>query len=270
MDSPRLRPAVPDDYAAFVRFFAELGVPDPVPAREPWLEHMAPTTGFLEREQAIVAYAFWEPQGPLGYVRHVVVAPEQRGQRLGYALMSALKRELLAAGCTRWCLNVKTSNVSARRLYHGVGMGDAYFTHVVRLEWARIGALPAPAPGVVAEPLRAKDQRKAEQRFGLPSGMLATRGKRPGTVVATASHAAHHAPASGLALFDPSFPGAFPFRAASPGVARALLELLERYRRPEDSDLQLVIEDDAPLNAALVAAGARPVFELVHMTGDLA
>ena len=106
MDSPRLRPAVADDYATFVRFFAELGVPDPVPERERWSELMAPTTGFLEREGMPVGYAFWQPQGPLGYVTHVVVAPEHRGQRLGYSLMSGLKRELLAAGCTRWCLNV--------------------------------------------------------------------------------------------------------------------------------------------------------------------
>jgi len=270
MDSPRLRPAVPDDYATFVRFFAELGVPDPIPERERWAELMAPTTGFLQREGATAGYAFWELQGPLGYVRHVVIAPEQRGQRLGYSLMSGLRRELLAAGCTRWCLNVKTSNESARRLYRGVGMSDLYFTHVVRIAWADLSKLPAPEAGVVAGLAPARDDRRIEQRFDLGQGRLAQRRRVPGTVIATASLESDAAHASGLAIFDPNFPGSFPFRASSPGTARALLALLERYRRPEHSELQLVVEDDATLNGALVAAGARPVFELVHMTGDLA
>lgn len=270
MDSPRLRPAVPDDYAAFVRFFAELGVSDPVPDSEHWIEHMAPTTGFLEREHAIVGYAFWEPQGPLGYVRHVVIAPEQRGQRLGYSLMSGLKRELLAAGCIRWCLNVKTSNASARRLYRGVGMGEMYFTQVVRMAWAHVGELPAPDAGMVAKLLTARDDRRIEQRFDLGRGRLEAARRRPGTVIVTVSLDADPTRAEGLAVFDANFPGAFPFRAVSPGAARALLQRLERHRRPEHSELQLVIEDDATLNAALVTAGAQPVFELVHMAGDLA
>jgi len=270
MDSPRLRPAVPDDYATFVRFFSELEVPDPVPDRERWSELMAPTSGFLERAGVTVGYAYWQPQGPLGYVTHVVIAPEARGQRLGYSLMSGLKRELLSAGCTRWCLNVKTSNQSALRLYRGVGMSDAYFTHVVRIDWAQTGGLPAPDAGVVARLLPARDDRSIEQRFDLGQGRLAQRRRVPGMIIVTASLGDDSKHAAGLAVFDPNFPGASPFRASSPGTARALLELLERYRRPEHSELHLVIEDDAPLNAALVAAGARPVFELVHMTGDLA
>jgi len=270
MDSPRLRPAVADDYATFVRFFTELGVSDPVPDYERWSELMAPTTGFLEREGLTVGYAYWQPQGPLGYVTHVVVAPEQRGRRLGYSLMSGLKRELLAAGCTRWCLNVKTSNTSARRLYRGVGMSDAYFTHVMRIEWAQIGELPAPEAGVVAGLAPMRDDRRVEQSFDLGQGRLEQRRRVPGIVIVTASLRADPTRATGLAVFDSNFPGAFPFRAASPGTARALLELLERYRRPEHTELQLVIEDDATLNASLVTAGARPVFELVHMTGDLA
>ena len=264
----RLRPAAPDDYASFVRFFGELGVPDPVPPQERWAQLMLPTTGFLEQDGAAVAYAYWEPQPPVGYVRHVVVAPEQRGRRLGYTLMAALKQELSMRGCTRWCLNVRTSNESARRLYHGVGMTDRYLSSALRLPWASVTNLPA-SETVTAMSVSANDDPALEQRFSLLPGTLEIRRRRPDILVVAATSTSGPTE-QGLAVFDPNFPGAYPFRAFAPGAARAILEHLAQHRRPEHSDLQLVIEDDAELTALLAQAGARQLFEVVHMAGDIA
>lgn len=264
----RFRPAAPDDYAAFVRFFAELGVPDPIPERERWTENMLPTTGFLEQGRALVGYAYWQPQPPLGYVRHVVVAPEARGRGVGATLMAALKRELAQKACTRWCLNVKASNISARRLYQNVGMTDRYHSSALRLAWARVSELPA-AASMVARVSPVSEDADLERHFGLPRGTLEVRRRQPEILVGVATNTAEPKQQGGLAVFDPTFPGAYPFRADSPEAARALLELLASWRDPDKPEVQLVIEDDAPLSAALVQAGALRLFDVVHMEGAL-
>ncbi|HEU5076175.1 MAG TPA: GNAT family N-acetyltransferase [Polyangiaceae bacterium] len=263
----RFRPAAGNDYAAFTHFFAELEVPDPVPEHERWTEHMLPTTGFLELDGAVVGYAFWELQPPVGYVRHVVIAREHRGRGLGAALMLALKRELSGRDCTSWCLNVKAANTSARRLYGNMGMSDRYTSSVLRLPWACISALPS-AASMVAREAPVGDDADLEQRFGLPARTLETRRRQPATIVVSAANGAEPE-RGGLAVFDPNFPGAFPFRADSPSAARALLELLEQHRRPEHTEVQLVIEDDPVLYTALAEAGARHLFDVVHMQGEI-
>lgn len=251
-----------------MRFFAELGVPDPTPERELWTKNMLPTTGFLEHGGALVGYGYWELQPPLGYVRHVVVAPEARGRGLGATLMAALKRELSRGDCTRWCLNVKASNISARRLYQNVGMTDRYHSSVLRLAWARVSELPA-AASVVARISPVSEDASVERRFGLPPGTLEIRRRRPEILVCVATNATEPEHQGGLAVFDPSFPGAYPFRADSALTARALLDLLASRRYPDQPEMQLVIEDDAPLSAALVQAGALQLFDVVHMEGAI-
>lgn len=251
-----------------MRFFTELGVPDPIPERERWTENGLPTTGFLEHGDALVGYAYFEPQPPLGYVRHVVVAPEARGRGVGATLMAALKRELSARGCTRWCLNVKASNISARRLYQSVGMSDRYHSSALRLAWARVSGLPAEA-SIVARVSPVSEDANVELRFGLPRGALELRRRRPEILVCVATNAAEPQHHGGLAVFDPTFPGAYPFRADSPPTARALLDLLASLRHPDLPEVQLVIEDDAPLAAALVQAGALHLFDVVHMEGAI-
>lgn len=229
---------------------------------------MLPTTGFLELAGAVVGYAFWEPQAPVGYVRHVVIAPEHRGRGLGVALMLALKRELLERGCTSWCLNVKAANVRARQLYRKLGMSDRYTSSVLRLSWTAIPALPEEASlGAYDSPV--SDDRDLEQRFDFLPGTLGTRRRGPDTVVVSAANDAEPKRQLGVAVFDPNLPGAFPFRADSPATARALLELLEQHRRPEHTEVQLVIEGDPLLHAALAEAGARHLFDVVHMQGEI-
>lgn len=270
MPSTRLRPAILEDYPSFLRFFAELEVPDPAPSVEAWSQHMLPTSGFLEQGGSIVGYAYSDIKPPLGYVRHVVITPELRGQGLGRTLMATLRQELAARGCTRWCLNVKLSNTSARRLYQAVGMIERHFTQVVRLRWTHIERLPRASADVVASPLGEAEDQAVELHFQLGAGTLAARRRRPDTIVATATTSSDPGQYQGLAVFDANFPGAFPFRANGASTARALLELLVNHRRPEHDEVQLVIEADPALGETLLAAGATPLFDLVHMAGEIA
>jgi len=266
----QLRPATVEDYPNFLRFFAELGVSDPKPTLEHWCAHMLPTSAFFEQGGSLVGYAFSDIKPPLGYVRHVVIASEHRGQGLGHSLMATLREYLVAHGCTRWCLNVKLSNTSARRLYQRIGMTDRYLTRVVRLAWPLTVRLPTPGANIRARSLGEAEDREVEPHFDLAPGALQARRQRPGTFIATATPNSEPSRYLGLAVFDLNFPGAFPFRASSPSTARALLELLVNHRRPEHGEVQLVIEDDKDLADALLRAGATPVFELVHMAGDIA
>jgi len=229
---------------------------------------MSASTGFLEHGDTLLGYAYWEPQPPLGYVRHVVVAPQARGRGVGTQLMAALKRELSQAGCTRWCLNVKADNLGARRLYRNCDMTDRYHSSALRLAWARVQELPAPA-STVAQASPASEDANVERRFALPPGTLEMRRRRPEIFVGIATNFAQPQSQGGLAVFDPSFPGAYPFRADSAATARALLELLALHRHPDQPELQLVIEGDAALSAALVQAGARELFDIVHMEGAI-
>lgn len=262
-----LRPARPEDYDVFVDFFGQLGISDPVPGAEYWRASMLPTTRFLEAEAATLGYAYTEITPPQAYVRHVVVAREARGRGLATKLMTLLAGELVAADCTRWCLNVSVENVAARRLYAKLGFSEEYATRVVRIDWADISRLPAAPPAALGRTLSSVEDRVVESSFALAPGLLAARRVRPHTVVvaALANDQQYH----GLAVFDANFPGAFPFRATSPAWARVLLDAMHEHRRPEDQQVQLVVENNDVLAAALAAAGAQTVFDLLHLAGSL-
>lgn len=70
-------------------------------------------------------------------------------------------------------------------------------------------------------------------------------------------------------MFDPDFPGAFPFRVAAPTLARPLLEALRPHARPGVDAVGLVVEDDDALAALLVAAGATVRARMVQYEGPL-
>jgi hypothetical protein len=106
-----------------------------------------------------------------------------------------------------------------------------------------------------------------ERAFDLPSGMVAR----------LRSFAGHHLlqllneldePVA-FARFDPDFPGAFPFRVTDPELVRPLLDALRPHARPKPSWIQLVIENDAACADILRRHGARVVFEILHLRGEV-
>jgi GNAT superfamily N-acetyltransferase len=267
-----LRPASPADYPAFVRFFGELETGDPVPSAERWAGGDCARTQFLVENDALVGYAMCEPVGVVALVRHLVVDPRRRGQGLGEELLRRLAIQLRALGCQSWRLNVKIDNQPALRLYRRLGFDVHHRSVALRLGWTMVGRLPRSPRRLLARDVGPADDAALEGQFELVAGQLARMRTQLGPVLLSVHEvepatAGGGAAVRGLARFDPGFPGAYPFRARSPQAARALLEAMRGFARPGDEHVDLVIEGDESITAALRSAGATVRLELYHMRG---
>jgi hypothetical protein len=105
-----------------------------------------------------------------------------------------------------------------------------------------------------------------EASFDLPRGQLAS-ARSLGRFLLEAIAPEDGEPI-GVAVFDPKFPGAFPFRMKA---IDALVPLLEAMRRTVlgDEYVNLVIEDDDRLAVLLLGAGASVRDDALHMQGPL-
>lgn len=268
-DIPVARPARPDDHPAFVALFPELGVDDAIPGPSEWWTHMGPHTLVFERDGHVVAYIYFQILAGEGYVRHVVVHPDHRARGLGRVMMAAVARQLRAARCSHWRLNVKPDNAPALALYHRVGMRVAHRSCAVRLTWPMTDRLPDDDLSLTTCPIDPADDDALESCFKLPRGQLADMRADPRRVNLRLLDPAAPAAPLGFACFSPNFPGAFPFRVARPNLARPLLAGMRPHALPEHAGLQLVIEDDDPLTQQLLAAGAQVHLEFLHLHGPV-
>ncbi|MCY1066706.1 GNAT family N-acetyltransferase [Nannocystis sp. RBIL2] len=263
------RPAAHDDYATFVRLFPELDTGDPIPSPAHWAAEIVPGTWLFEQDGEAVGYLFFERLDGVGYIRHVVVAPERRGQGIGVAMLRAAAAELRAVGCATWCLNVKPGNLPAVGLYQRLGMREAYRSTALRFAWAQSDALPACERSLETRAIEPADDAAIEAAFSLPRGQLAG-GRAAGRVllrlVDPAEPSAVHL---GFASFNPDFPGAFPFRVADPEFAAPLLAGLRPHARADKPDMGIVAEADPGLTARMVAVGARVHMEFSHYKGQV-
>jgi GNAT superfamily N-acetyltransferase len=262
------RPAVPQDYATYTRLFPELGVEDPVPPRARWEAELLPGTLILEEAGAPIGYAHAKVFGDRGYVFNVVVDPAQRGRGAGGALMEAVAARLREGGSRRWELNVKIDNAPAIRLYERCGFARAYQSTVLSLPWDRLPALPREASPAAPLPFAPAEDAALETAFSIVPGRLADL-RAKGRVLRRLADPEEPGAHLGLASFDPAFPGAFPFAVARPTLAAALLEGLRPHARPGDASLNLVVERDASLAAALRDAGGTAKLTMFHMEGEI-
>lgn len=263
----RVRRATAEDYAVFRELFRELAVDDPVPTAERFARELAPRILCYERGGEVIGYVSYYTLASVGYVSNLVVAPAARGARIGEALLDAAARELRTLGATeRWHLNVKADNAAAIRLYERVGMQQAYGTTALRLSWASAERLPVDDVATAA-PIAPDDDAEIERAFGLLAGRLQFNRSRAGRVLIQLRDA-QRAPL-GVACFDPAFPGAFPFAVVRPALAGSLLRAIRPHARPDDPAVDVVIERDAALADALIAAGAELRQRLLHYAGPL-
>jgi GNAT superfamily N-acetyltransferase len=259
-----VRPATADDYATFVRLCPMLGTGDPIPAPEVWASAMVPTTWVAAIQDEMVAYCYVQQYVDTGYVRSIVVDPTVRRRGVGRLLMITAAEQLRAQGKTFWRLNVKPDNVAALALYTSLGLQAKYSATAFRLPWTVLDAVPS--FGAVVRLLTADRERMLEDRFSLPHGQLSD-SRRIGRTLFEAV-AADGQSILGLSVFNPSFPGAFPFRVVDPPVAGDLLAAM-RVLVPADEAVNLVAEDDEPLAALLLQVGAALRMKIVHMIGAL-
>ena len=180
-------------------------------------------------------------------------------------MLAVVARKLRDAGCTTWALNVKPENVPAVRLYSSLGFKRAYGSVALRFEWATVERLPG-GPPMLPRPVTPHDDVALERLFALPAGQV--RGLRESKrVLLTLMDEAGRVAA--LAAYNPSYPGAFPFRVRDPLMARALLEAMRAHALPGAEWTGLVVENDDALVALLQTNGASVRMNIDHYVGAL-
>jgi ribosomal protein S18 acetylase RimI-like enzyme len=257
-----VRAARPDDYDAFTRFWAQLDIEQPLPARERWVDLMCPHTIFLVDDGDVpaaynLAFAF----GTRGDVRQVVVDTAVRGRGVGKQLMAAVANKLRAAGCTEWRLEVDANNAPARALYHAVGMQPHHAIESVAMDRAACERFAATRSGRHAVLLVSPaDDAALEANLDLGAGQVARwRRTRAGSPLVRIGMTAltqlwrDFLPEHGLL---------FPFLAPDVDVAAHLMA--EALPGP----FELCVIDPA-IHAAVLAAGARPRDQLLEYAGSL-
>jgi ribosomal protein S18 acetylase RimI-like enzyme len=259
-----IRPALGRDYAAFASLFPELEVDDPVPSSEAWGSILAPCTRVAVAGEDVIGYCFFQEYDDTGYIRHLAVAPRARRRGVGRALLQDIAGRLRRNGKSFWRLNVKPENHAALALYQGLGMSVRYAATSLRMPWTALKSLPA-GLAVTRELAPARDS-SLETLFDLPRGQLAY-ARKQGRLLLEAVSGSDEKPA-GVAVFDASFPGAFPFRVVETDAVKPLLTAI-RAQVPAHERVTLVAEDDARLRAMLIGVGATVKDEILHLKGQL-
>jgi len=110
-----LRVAIAADYESIVRLTAELGVPDPPPARDIYERRLMPTTLVVEQDDEVVGYVSYELLTDELVIRQLVIDPAQRRRGLARALLREVLDGEQGRKAARWTLNVKEDNAAATR-----------------------------------------------------------------------------------------------------------------------------------------------------------
>lgn len=265
--SPRIRAATGADHALFVRLFPELAVDDPILDRAQFERDVLLTTLIAETDEGeSLGYIYFDIVKDVAYVRHLVAAPDVRRGGVGRALLDAVAQRAREAGCQSWCLNVKPENVAAIALYEKVGMTPRFTSRALVLDWAHVGE-GVPTEGVRARPIEPGDDQLVERELRLLDGQLAEARKNPGRVLHMLEREGGEP--VGAAIFNPDFPGAYPFRVAHSDLAPLLLRALHPFRRAEHTSINVVTENQPDVADYLVSLGGRVKLDIVHMKGAL-
>jgi len=260
-----VRAARPDDYEAWLSFWAQLELGHPPPARERWVEHLAPNTIFLEDEGRLVAYNLSFAFGRRGDVRQVVVDRAARRRGVGKQLMAAVAAKLRAAGCTEWRLEVKADNAAAVALYRAAGMTphhDVFTVTLARGDAERFAVMKSGRYATAA--VVAEDDAALETALDLGAGQVAR--WRTYRAHCPMVRVGHDALTHVWTDFAPELALLFPFAAPDPDVAAHLIaEVLALSHQPA-YEIQLT---GATIHAALLAVGAVPKDQLVEYAGQL-
>lgn len=253
----RLRPATLADHATFVLLMQELHVDDPTPTEAAFATDLMPTM-LIAEDDGPVGYVYYQVLSGVAYIRHLVVAPGARGKRVGQRLMEAVATIGREAGCTSWCLNVKPENTSAIKLYSRMGMRMEYPSTAMRIDWSHVGlAIPT-------LPVREEDEARVEAATGTAPGLLA---RWRGSTSRFARFAELDGDVIAAAIFNPDFPGAFPFRVMRPGFGEGFLGAFRPWAKFDH--VNFVVEDQPSLRAEMLAIGATVRLEIHHYRGSL-
>ena len=268
LSAGNLRLARREDYTDFARLFGELGVEEPPPPVALWEADLAHRSFFVDGMEGPRAYALTDVLGETGYVVNLVVAPRERRRGVGREVMRALAVHFRARGCRQWMLNVKPDNVAAVALYTALGMERGPQDTTLRLTREQVAALPAVPEGLEVVPVKEAELAPLTEALGMVPGKLARYATLPAHRLWRLAHPEERG-VGPLGMMDVrSAAGVlFPFFAATPSHARALLEAGLRELGGVES-LRVVVAS-AHLETALRAVGAPVVLETLRMQGPL-
>ena len=257
-----VRAAIPDDYGTFARLFPELRVPDAVPTAEKFVRELMPAAFIAERDGRPVGIACWQILRGAGYLRIIITDPAERRSGIGRELMTAVRDRFREAGCETFALNVLPDNAGAIALYESFGLSKAWRSRAVTFRWSILDAHPAVHEARVIEP---DDDAHAEHERGILPGLIAD-ARAKGRVLMMIEREDQ---VTAAAVFDPTFPGAYPFRAKTIEDAVSLLHALRPHARTTDDEINVVPEDQETLADELIDLGATVRIETMHMRGAL-
>ena len=277
----QIRKATPRDYAAFAALYPALGDFNPPPLLSRWEKEMMPTSFVaVERENnddnnsQVVGYVWWTATvgSSEGQVKYIMVDAKHQRRGVGTALLRAVAKELQERhGCRRWRLYVKPENHPAVALYRKLGMERCFNAAEVHLTWDCVSRLPETEEGfqVVCQTVAPEEEASMEVAFALLPGVFREAREFGGRLpLQLRSSSDDGNKLLGCCIFDPAFPGAYPFCVSEPAYARRLLEEMYKNRREERDDFYLLIENQEALIEALVAAGAKVEFDLHCFSGS--
>ena len=119
---------------------------------------------------------------------------------------------------------------------------------------------------MLARPVTPHDDVALERLFALPAGQVQGLRESKRVLLTLVDEAGRVA---ALAAYNPSYPGAFPFRVRDPLMARALLEARRPLALPGAEWTGLVVENDDALVALLRTHGASVRMNIDHYVGTL-
>jgi GNAT superfamily N-acetyltransferase len=262
----RIRDAAAADHAEYCRLFPELRIDDPLPDQAKFDAEIRPTSFVAELEHRVVGFLYYVVLADIGYVKVIISDPAMRRRGIGRAMMQEAIDRFRAAGAKTCVLNVFPHNEAAIALYESFGLERDRVNQVLVVKWDLVASRPAEAAGIRARAITPEDDARVEPAMKLMKGQLADTRKRD-RVMMMLEH--DDGAVEGAALFDPSFPGAYPFRMAKPEHAFVLLHALRPHALPQHAIVHVVVEGDRPLADMFLAAGATLKMETLHMRGPI-
>jgi ribosomal protein S18 acetylase RimI-like enzyme len=262
---PRLREAVPADHAAFSGLFPELAIPDPVPDGAKFERELMRETLMAEEDGRVVGCVVCKIYDEVGYVHMIITARTARRRGVGRAMMGAAITRFRAAGCTTCALSVKPDNHAAIALYESFGLRPERRSVSLTVPWSIVPANAVDARGAAPRAITPEDDATVERACGLMSGQLAMARRNGRTLVVLERGGT----VAGATVFDPAFPGAYPFRVASADDTWLLLSSLRPFALPEHASVVVNVEGRPDIVALLRTAGATIRMETMRMSGPI-
>ncbi len=266
---PKVRKATPEDHPTFARLFPELGVDDAIPDATRFATEMVPTTILAEDEaNDVLGYAYWVVLAETVHLSQIVVAKDARGKGVGRLLMTAVRDAARATGRTLLSLNVNPSNTPALRLYESFGMKPVYGSKALRLAWEVVDELSDEETSLAGavRPIEPHEDARVESESAIVSGYLGDARSRAGRVLRVLEE---NGVIVAAAVFDTTFPGAYPFKALHERAALSMLHALRPHARETDAIVNIVVMDQPHIADMLIARGATIRLETVHLRGPL-